>query len=190
MLDSARTFGSVYHRLASCGLDFAEHLEALYVAVGLQRREHNVHQPQAEEQAAGEDLGNSWSAELPPDLRPAPVDENTDADEGEDGEERDREGQCSRVNLEFLPLRVVIDCCDGPGHTDTQEDINGVASCHVADGGVSILVLDGCHLAGKCVCKWESSVWKWSVANCAVVICNQQNLRGNISQASIWLNVS
>lgn len=123
--------------------------EALDVAVGLQRREHDVHEPQAEEQGGGQDLGDSGPAQLAPDGGPAPVHEHGDADEGEDGEERDGEGQSPRVHLELLALRAVVDSGDGPGHTDSQEHVDGVAPGDVSDGGVGVLVLDGCHFTGK-----------------------------------------
>lgn len=121
------------------------------MAVGFQRGEDDVHQPQAEEQAGGQDLGDPGSAKLPADLRPPAVDEDCNTDKGEDGEECDGESQCTRVNSELLALGVVIDCSDGPGHADTQEDVDSVTSCHIANGRVSVLVLDGCNLTGKCV---------------------------------------
>lgn len=127
----------------------AELLEALHVAVGLQRGEDDVHQPQAEEQAGGEDLGDSRSTELPTDLGSAAVDEDGDADEGEDGEECDGEGQRARVDPELSALGAVVDGSDGPGHADTQEDVDGIAPRHVADGGVRVLILDGRHLTGE-----------------------------------------
>lgn len=128
------------------------------MAVGLQWGEHDVHQPQAEEQAGREDLWDSGSTEFPTDLRPAAVDKDGDADEGKDGEECDGEGQRSRVDPELLALRVVIDGSDGPGHTNTEEDVHSVTPSHVADGGVSVLVLDGGHLTGKGVWKWEEKL--------------------------------
>lgn len=46
----------------------------------------------------------------------------------------------------------VVDGCDGPGHPDAQENVHGVAAGDVPDGRVRVLVLRGCHLAGKGVC--------------------------------------
>lgn len=123
--------------------------EALHVAVGLQGGEDDVHQPQAEEQAGGQNLWDTWSAQFPTDLGSAPINENADTDEGEDGEERDGEGQCARVHPELLALGVVVNGSDGPGHADSQEHVDSVTSRHIADGGVSVLVLDGCHLTRK-----------------------------------------
>ena len=34
-------------------------------------------------------------------------------------------------------------------NSETQEDVDGVAARHVADGGVGVLVLDGGDLAGE-----------------------------------------
>lgn len=64
-------------------------LEALYVAVGLQRGEDDVQQPQAEEEARGQYLGQPGATKLASDLGPPAVNEDSDADEGEDGEECD-----------------------------------------------------------------------------------------------------
>lgn len=142
----------------------AELSEAFYVAVGLQRGEDNVHQPQAKEQTGGENLGDSGSAELPADFGPPAVEEHSNADECKDGEERDGEGERARVNLKLLALGVVVDGSDGPGHANTQEDVDSVTTCNVADWGVGILVLDGCHLTGKGVWggeKGETVVFVW-----------------------------
>jgi len=119
------------------------------VAVGFQWGEDDVHQPQAEEQAGREDLRDSRTSELPANHGPAAIEQDSDADEGEDGEECDREGECSRIHPELSALCVVVNGSDGPGYTNPQEDIDGVTSCHVADGGVCILVLDSCHFTGE-----------------------------------------
>lgn len=50
-------------------------------------------------------------------------------------------------------MRRVVDGCDGPGHPNAQENVHSVAPGDVPDGRVRILVLRGCYLAGKCVCK-------------------------------------
>lgn len=44
---------------------------------------------------------------------------------------------------------------NGPGNTDAEEDVHGVAASDVAYGGISVLVLDGGHLAGKSICEGE-----------------------------------
>lgn len=123
------------------------------MAVGLQGGEEDVHQPQAEKQTSGQHFGDFGATKFPPDLRPAPVDEDSDANEGKDGEERDREGQCPWVHLELFSLEVVVDGSDGPGHTDAQEHIHGVAPSHIPNRSVCILILDGGYLTGKGVCK-------------------------------------
>lgn len=119
------------------------------MAVSLQRGEDNVQEPQAEEQAAGEDFRDSGSTELPTDLRTASIDKHGKADEGKDGVECDREGQSTRVYPELLVIGIVVDGSDGPSDTDSQEDVDSITSCHIANGGISVLVLDGCHLTGE-----------------------------------------
>lgn len=123
--------------------------KATDVAVGLERRQDDIRQPQAEEQAGSGRLGQWRSAEFSADVGSAPIHEDGDADEGEDGEEGDGESQRSRVHPEHLVSGVVVNGGDGPGHADAQEHVDGITSRHVADGGVGILVLGGRHLAGE-----------------------------------------
>lgn len=119
------------------------------MAVGLQRGEQNVQQPQADKQHGGQYLGSPRTSQLAADRRSPPVHQHPHADEGEDGEESDGEGQAPRVYLEVVALGVVVDGSHGPGHADAQEHVDRVAARHIADGCISILVLDGCHLTGK-----------------------------------------
>lgn len=97
-------------------LPFVSSLEALDVAVGLQRGEEDVEEPQAEEQHGGQDFGSPRPAQLAANLRPPSVHQCADADEGEDSEERDGEGQCARIHAELLPVALVVDGSDGPRH--------------------------------------------------------------------------
>lgn len=91
-------------------------LEALDVTVGLQRGEEDVEEPQADEQHGGQDLGSPRAAQLAADLRPTPVHQRRHADEGKDGEERDGEGQRTRVHPELVAFDVVVDGSNGPCH--------------------------------------------------------------------------
>lgn len=50
----------------------------------------------------------------------------------------------------------VVDGRDGPSHSDAQENVHGIAPGDVPDGGICVLVLRGCHLTGKRVCKGEA----------------------------------
>lgn len=89
-------------------------LEALDVTVGLQRGEEDVEEPQADEQHGGQDLGSPRPSQLSSDLWPPSVHQRGHADEGEDGEERDGEGQRARVHSELVTFGVVVDGGDGP----------------------------------------------------------------------------
>ena len=40
----------------------------------------------------------------------------------------------------------------GPGDTDAEEDVDGVAARHIANGSVGVLVLNGGHFAGERIC--------------------------------------
>ena len=46
----------------------------------------------------------------------------------------------------------MVDGGDGPRDADAEEDVDGVGTGDVADGGVGGLVLDGGHLGGEGVC--------------------------------------
>lgn len=91
-------------------------LEALDVTVGLQRREEDVEEPQADEEHRGQDLGSPRATQLAADLRPPPVHQRGHADEGEDGEERDGEGQRARVHPELVAFDIVVYGSDRPRH--------------------------------------------------------------------------
>lgn len=128
-------------------------LEALDVAVSLQRGEQDVEEPEADEKHGGQPFGSPRTPQLTADVGPAAVHEHRHADEGENGEEGDWEGQATRLHLEITALWVVVDGGNGPGHSDAQEDVHSIAAGHVSDGCVSVLILYRCHFTGKGV--WE-----------------------------------
>lgn len=125
------------------------------MAVGLQWSQQDVNQPQRDEQQRCEHLASPRPAELAAGhRRPSAVQQRGHAHHGQDGEEGDGEGQVSRVHLEGLALGAPGDGGDGPRHANAEEDVDGVGAGDVADGSISVLVLDGGDLAGECV--WMS----------------------------------
>lgn len=48
----------------------------------------------------------------------------------------------------------------GPRDADAQEDVDGVGARDIADGGVSVRVLLGCHLGGESICGGMGR-WSW-----------------------------
>jgi len=68
-------------------------LKPLDVAIGLQGGKEDVQQPQADKEQRRGQFATPGTAQLSPEVGPPTVEENADADEGEDGEEGDREGQ-------------------------------------------------------------------------------------------------
>lgn len=88
------------------------------MTVGLQAGEEDVKEPQAEEEKGGDDAMATGAAQFPTDVRPPPVQQHTHSQEGKDGEECDREGQRTRLNLERSALHVPVDGSHGPGHSD------------------------------------------------------------------------
>lgn len=123
--------------------------EALYMAVGFQAREEDVEEPEAKEEERGEQLGGPWASQFAANRRPPTEHQHPHVDEGEDGEERDGEGQGARFHPEDLSFGFPVYRCHGPGQADAQEHVDRVASCHVPDGSVCVLVLGGGHFAGK-----------------------------------------
>ena len=120
------------------------------MAVGLQRSQQDVQEPDRDKEEAGDELGGPWSPQLPPGhAGPPAVHEHHHAHQRHDGEQGDGEGQRARIHVESLALCPPVDGGDGPRHADAQEDVDGVAAGHVADGGVGVLVLDGGDLAGE-----------------------------------------
>lgn len=71
-------------------------LKPLDVAIGLQGGEEDVEQPEADEEQCRGHFAPPGAAQLPPKVGSPAVEEDADADEGEDGEEGDgeRQGAC------------------------------------------------------------------------------------------------
>lgn len=86
------------------------------MAIGLQWGEEDVEKPQAEEQHGGQGLRSPGPTKLPTDLRPPPVHQGGDTDEGKYGEECDGESQSAGVDLKLVALAVVVDGSNGPRH--------------------------------------------------------------------------
>lgn len=127
--------------------------EARHMAVGLQRSQQDVDEPEREEQEEGEELGCPWAPELSArNARTPAVEQHQHAQQRHYGEEGDGEGQRARVHLECHSLCVPVNRSDGPRHPDAQEHVHGVAARHVPNGGVGVLVLDGSHFTRKSVC--------------------------------------
>lgn len=132
-------------------LNLVPDLETLDDAIGLHGGEDDVHQPETEKQRCGQDFGSPRATKFPPDLGPAAVHEDGDTDEGKDGEKGDGERQRAGLHAEVLALCLVVYGSDGPGHSDAQKDVHSIAARHIADGGVSVLILGGCHFTSECV---------------------------------------
>ena len=132
--------------------------EPLDVTVGLQRGKEYVEKPQAHKEPSRGQLAATRAAQLPAQVGPPAVQEHADAHECEDGEEGDREGQSAGRHVELLSLQGPVDGGHGPGQANAQEDVDGVAACDVADGGVCVHVLDGSRFAGKRIWKEAETV--------------------------------
>ena len=124
-------------------------LEAGDVAVALQWRHHDVEEPEEEEQCWGHVLEPDWTAQLAANGRRATQQHRYDADERTDAEDCDGEAQRASLHLEVVSLGRVVDGSYRPRDTDTEEHVDGIAAGDVADRRVGVLVVNGCHLAGK-----------------------------------------
>lgn len=58
----------------------------------------------------------------------------------------------SGVNVEHAAMKRMVTGGNRPGQADAQEHVHRIAAGHIADTGVRVLVLDGCHFAGERVC--------------------------------------
>lgn len=135
-------------------------LETLDNVVGFQAGHEDVEEPESYEEHHGGRLVLHGPAEFPADSAAAPEHEHRAADEGAGTEEGDREGEVSRLHAERAVSVGVVEGSHGPREADAQEDVDGVAAGHVADRGVGVFVVLGCHFAGKGVCK-EKKGNKW-----------------------------
>lgn len=127
--------------------------ESRDVAVCFQRGQQDVDQPEAKEKQGCQYLASPWTAELSSSHWGAPaIQQYADSHHSHRSEERDGEGQRARLHEERFALGTPVYSSNGPRHTDAQENIDSVAARHIANGGVSILVLDGSNLTGKSVC--------------------------------------
>lgn len=138
-------------------LSYVFWLETLYMTVGLQTGEEDVKEPQAEQEARGGQSVSPRAPQFSPDVGPASVKQHRDGQEGEDGEQSDWKGQRAGLDLKRLPFNVPIDGCHRPGHTDPQEDVDGIAAGHIPNGRVCVCVLNRCYLTGEGVCRERSS---------------------------------
>ncbi|ETE58450.1 hypothetical protein L345_15829, partial [Ophiophagus hannah] len=126
--------------------------KALDVAVGLQAGKEDVEQPEAHEEASGQDFGALGTPQLSPYVGSPAVHEDADTNEGKDGEEGDGESQGACLHLKVFALESPVDGRHGPGHPQAQEDVDRIAARHVADRRIRTLVLQGSHFAGKGIC--------------------------------------
>lgn len=66
----------------------------------------------------------------------------------------------SRWHFEVASMWSVINCCHGPCQSDTQENVDRITARHVANTGISVLVLNGCHFTCERIWKkrfeWHS----------------------------------
>ena len=56
---------------------------------------------------------------------------------------------CPKNKVNWTHIHGMVDGCNDPRNSKTEEDVDGVASSDVADGVVRVLLVDRGHLAGK-----------------------------------------
>jgi hypothetical protein len=126
-------------------------LESLDDTVALERGQGQVEEPEAEEQARGEDTGLLRAAELATAELHATDHHERDGNQCERAEERDREGQAARDHNELGAVPGVVEGGRHPGEADAQEHVDRIRAGHVADRAVGVLVVYGSHFASKCI---------------------------------------
>lgn len=134
------------------------------MAVRLQGGQQDVDEPEGDEQEDGEELGCPWAPEFSAwNAGTSAVEQHQHTHQRHDGEEGDGEGQGTWVHLERPAFGLPVNSRDGPSHSDAQEHIHCVAACHVPNGGVCVLILNGSHLTCKCVCKRKIRLEIWDL---------------------------
>lgn len=109
-------------------------LEALDVAILLQRGKNDVKEPESEEHAGRNLLAERRSAQLATGHLGATADyEEEDGDDGENAEDGETESERSWRNFENIVVGPMIDSGHGPRHANSEEDVDAVGSGHVAD---------------------------------------------------------
>lgn len=130
-------------------------LKAANVTIGLQAGKQDVEKPQAQEQQGGQEAGYSWTTKLPANGRPTSEHEHGHRDKCEDSEECDRESQRPWIHPERLAHDFPVHGSYGPGHTDPQEYVDGIAPSNISNRCIGVLILRCCHFARK-------SVWNYT----------------------------
>jgi len=121
----------------------------LDVTVSLQRRHHDVEEPEEDEEGGGGNFPISGSTQFTSDHFVTPQHHQAHGHDGCTAEQRHREGQASGWDVEDLAVIGFVDGGYRPSNADTQEDVNGITARYIADGSISVLVLNGSHFAGE-----------------------------------------
>ena len=61
-------------------------------------------------------------------------------------------GLPSHFDHELFAIIIFLYGSNGPGDADSQEDVDGVTASDVADGRISVLILNGSHFTGERIC--------------------------------------
>merc|ERR1719336_27253 len=126
-----------------------------YIAIGLKGRENNIEEPEEEKDGGGDVLEHSVAAKLgalpvlAEDGQEPPGHDQADGDRGAEDVDRDGESQSARLHLELGPMDGVVDGCDDPRNSETEEDVDRVAPGDVADRVVCMLLVHSRGLAGE-----------------------------------------
>mmetsp|Transcript_60819 Transcript_60819/g.131960 ORF Transcript_60819/g.131960 Transcript_60819/m.131960 type:complete len:398 (+) Transcript_60819:224-1417(+) len=171
---------------------FEKRRPSLVLNGGPHRRQPHVEKPLTDQKGCRDVLRFFVAAKLSPHLSSSGA-EVLDGEESVGGEDHqvepqraarhDEEGAVTGVTLEDashrvvravrrklrLPLLSLACCCPvdrrhGPGHTESKEDVDGVAPCHVANRGVGIRVHDGCCLG--CEGIWQGGAQRHEGDRC------------------------
>ena len=123
--------------------------------VSLKDGHYDVDQPERDEEDQGQNSSVSWSTELSAN-RASSNEEANDAKNSADNEDDD--GEAERASWHEVALWItssrLIDGGDQPWESKSQEHVYRVGARHVADGGVSVLLLLSSLHTGE-------SIWQW-----------------------------
>jgi len=143
-MTSSKTVFARTKQLARCDVFFgrmsfdletgaAAALEAFDVAVALERRHHDVEEPEEKQECRGGVLDLDRTTQLAADRRHTTHQHRHNADERACAEDGDGETETAGLDFEVVALGRVVDGCYRPRDADAKKHVDRVATGHVAD---------------------------------------------------------
>lgn len=118
-------------------------------AVGLHGGDGDIEAPEEDKDTRGNSLKGLRTSELSAHSRVSPGHEDQDGEAGLDTEHSHREAQASDGDIKGESLGLPVDGGDGPGDTNTKEDVDSVGASHITNRVIGGVVLNSGGLGGE-----------------------------------------